>query len=198
MQFMQQTFRKDRNDRAPAPAITSPDAGYELNVAVVYQDALTRQWAGQVRELMAGVVGQDAIRCTSGTSMISSNHELFGMVWQLWRTPTQLWFHCMRRTDCQPHFTCGSTFGYKSVACARECWSPCSSRSKNRPPRRLKRDGTCPQSPARVAWSFSCRNATSQANQSLISGKTLCSGLKQLECRFPVRGGFTIWLYFLR
>jgi hypothetical protein len=64
MQIMQQTFRQDRNDRASAQAITPPDAGYELNVAVVYQDAVTRQWAGQVRELMAGVVGQDAIRCT--------------------------------------------------------------------------------------------------------------------------------------
>ena len=61
---MQQTFFKGGNDRASRAALTSPKAGYTLNVAIVYQDVLTRQWAGQVRDLMAGVVGQDAIRCT--------------------------------------------------------------------------------------------------------------------------------------
>ncbi len=64
MPFMQQTFCENRNDRASGPAIASPETRYALNVAIVYQDALTRQWAGQVRELAAGVVGQDAVRCT--------------------------------------------------------------------------------------------------------------------------------------
>ena len=44
--------------------MTSPTAGYALNVAIVYQEALTWQWAGQVCDPMAGVVGQDAIHCT--------------------------------------------------------------------------------------------------------------------------------------
>jgi len=61
---MQQSFLKGRNDRASGAAISSPTAGYALNVAIVYQDAPTRQWAGQLRAPMAGVVGQDAIRCT--------------------------------------------------------------------------------------------------------------------------------------
>ena len=64
MKLMQPTILKDRNDRASEAAISSPKAGYALNVAVVYQDACTRQWAGRVRDLMAGVVGQDAIHGT--------------------------------------------------------------------------------------------------------------------------------------
>ena len=64
MKLMQPTGLKGRSDRASEAAITSPEAGYALNVAVVYQDTFTRQWAERVRDLMAGVVGQDAIRCT--------------------------------------------------------------------------------------------------------------------------------------
>ncbi len=64
MQLMQQTVLKGRDDGACAPAIASPNARYVLNVAIVYQDALTRQWAGQVRDLAARVIGPDAIRCT--------------------------------------------------------------------------------------------------------------------------------------
>jgi len=40
------------------------NAGYALKVALVYQDALTRQWAVQVRDRMAEVAGPEAIRCT--------------------------------------------------------------------------------------------------------------------------------------
>jgi hypothetical protein len=40
------------------------NARYALNVALVYQDAPTRQWASQVRDLMAAVVGPDAVRCS--------------------------------------------------------------------------------------------------------------------------------------
>jgi len=61
---MQPTILKGRSDRASEVAISSPKAGYALNVAVVYQDAYTRQWAGRVRDLMARIVGQEAIRCT--------------------------------------------------------------------------------------------------------------------------------------
>jgi hypothetical protein len=61
---MQPIILKGRSDRASEAAISSPKAGYALNVAVVYQDLFTRQWVGQVRDLMAGIVGQEAIRCT--------------------------------------------------------------------------------------------------------------------------------------
>jgi len=64
MKLMQPTILKGRSDRASEAAISSSKAGYALNVAVVYQDAFTRQWAGRVCELMAGVVGQDAIHGT--------------------------------------------------------------------------------------------------------------------------------------
>ena len=39
-------------------------AEYVLNVALVYQDTVTRLWAGQVRELLAKVVGEAAVTCT--------------------------------------------------------------------------------------------------------------------------------------
>jgi hypothetical protein len=41
-----------------------PRAEYVLKVALVYQDTVTRLWAGQVRELLAKVVGEAAVRCT--------------------------------------------------------------------------------------------------------------------------------------
>ena len=64
MQRMQQTLLKSRNDAANRRGIAQMNAGYALNVALVHQEALTLQWAGQVRELMATVVGPDAVRCT--------------------------------------------------------------------------------------------------------------------------------------
>jgi len=41
-----------------------PRAEYVLKVAFVYQDNVTRLWAGQVRELLAKVVGEAALSCT--------------------------------------------------------------------------------------------------------------------------------------
>src|ERR1035438_9029799 len=64
MQRMQQTLLKSRNDAANRRGIAQMNAGYALNVALVHQEALTLQWAAQVRELMAAVVGPDAVRCT--------------------------------------------------------------------------------------------------------------------------------------
>jgi hypothetical protein len=64
MQFRRQTSRDGRNATANGPAIARLNTGYALKVALVYQDALTQQWAGQVRDHMAGVVGQAAIHCT--------------------------------------------------------------------------------------------------------------------------------------
>jgi hypothetical protein len=61
---MQQTLLTGRNDAANATRIARMNAGYALNVALVYQDALTRRWAGQVHDLMTEVVGPDAIHCT--------------------------------------------------------------------------------------------------------------------------------------
>jgi hypothetical protein len=61
---MQPRFLNGGNDAANETATTWLNAGYTLKVALVYQDALTRQWAGQVRGQMVEVVGRDAIRCT--------------------------------------------------------------------------------------------------------------------------------------
>jgi hypothetical protein len=61
---MQQTLLKRRHDAASGTGIARMNAGYALNVALVHDDVPTRQWAGQVRDLMAAVVGADAVRCT--------------------------------------------------------------------------------------------------------------------------------------
>ena len=64
MQLMQQALFKGRNDAANRTRIAPKDSGYALNVALVHHDAPTRQWAGQVRDLMAAAIGPDAVRCT--------------------------------------------------------------------------------------------------------------------------------------
>ena len=64
MQSMQQTLLRDRNAAANRTGIARLNAGYALNVALVHQDALTSQWAGQVRDLMAEVAGPEAVHCT--------------------------------------------------------------------------------------------------------------------------------------
>ena len=64
MQLMQPTLLKGRHGAANRTGIARMDAGYALNVALVHQDAFTRQWAGQVRDLMAEVAGPDAVRYT--------------------------------------------------------------------------------------------------------------------------------------
>ena len=45
-----------------APAETEP--GYALNIAMVYQDALTRKWATQVCDQVTRLAGKDAVHCT--------------------------------------------------------------------------------------------------------------------------------------
>jgi hypothetical protein len=64
MRFMQQTFIADRSVTADGMAVAGSDEGYAVNVALVYQDALTRHWAGQVRERLGEVVGKEAIQPT--------------------------------------------------------------------------------------------------------------------------------------
>jgi hypothetical protein len=64
MQRMQQTLLKGRNDPANRPELGRMNGAYALNVALVYQDAATLQWSGQVRDLVTEVVGPDAIYCS--------------------------------------------------------------------------------------------------------------------------------------
>jgi hypothetical protein len=61
---MQLTSLRDRNGVAERPAIDLSNGRRALNLALVYQDTLTRQWAGQVRDRMAQAVGQEQLRCT--------------------------------------------------------------------------------------------------------------------------------------
>jgi hypothetical protein len=64
MQRMQQALFARRNAAANGTGSAWVNARYALNVALVYQDAPTRQLAGQARDLMAAVVGPDAVRCS--------------------------------------------------------------------------------------------------------------------------------------
>jgi len=45
-------------------ATLSADFGYSLNVALVFQDALTQQWAHGARDLLAEIAGDGAVRST--------------------------------------------------------------------------------------------------------------------------------------
>jgi hypothetical protein len=64
MESMQQTLLQRRDNAASGTGIAGLNAGYVLSVALVYPDAPTQQWAGQVRDLMAAVVGPEAFHCT--------------------------------------------------------------------------------------------------------------------------------------
>ncbi len=61
---MPQTLISGRGDTAEGIAVAAPNEGYAVNIALVYQDALTRQRAGQVRERLGEVAGEAAIHCT--------------------------------------------------------------------------------------------------------------------------------------
>jgi hypothetical protein len=57
-----QTTTFSKGNVAPDEARTlSADFGYSLNVALVFQDDLTRQWAGQTRHLLADLAGEGAV-----------------------------------------------------------------------------------------------------------------------------------------
>ena len=64
--FMEQTNVLERTALAEvvdfAPAETEPV--YALNIAMVYQDALTRKWATQVCDQVTRLAGKDAVHCT--------------------------------------------------------------------------------------------------------------------------------------
>ncbi len=62
--FMQQTFLKCRNEVGNGPSIAWSDAEYALNIAIVYQDARTRQWAGTVQDRLAELVEEEAVHST--------------------------------------------------------------------------------------------------------------------------------------
>ena len=130
---MQQTLLKRRHDAASGTGIARMNAGYALNVALVHDDAPTRQWAGQVRDLMAAVVGADAVRCTEwkisdlieprvyweGVAALAHADVIVVSVREAERLPAvfYLWINVWLQE--------------------------------------MKRAGTCPQSPTKVAWSFS-------------------------------------------
>lgn len=61
---MQQIFFNNRIERADKIAVLKADAAYEVNVALVYQDDATRQWAGQVPDRVAELAGAEAMHCT--------------------------------------------------------------------------------------------------------------------------------------
>ncbi len=64
MQLMQQTSLLDRAITPAGTLNVWRHPGYTLNVALVYLDPVTRLWARQVRDLMANLVGEEAVRCT--------------------------------------------------------------------------------------------------------------------------------------
>lgn len=61
---MQPILLKGQNDTANGTPMAWIKPGCVLNVALVYQDALTRQWAGQLRDRMTALVGQELVHCT--------------------------------------------------------------------------------------------------------------------------------------
>jgi len=61
---MQETFLGSSTDRTDRMHALRSDTEYEVNVALVFQDEATRQWAGQVRGRLAELVGEQAIRHT--------------------------------------------------------------------------------------------------------------------------------------
>lgn len=64
MHLMQQSLIGGRRRTAEGTEAAKPDGGYGVNVAVVYEDELTRQWGGQVRRRLGEVVGEEAVHCT--------------------------------------------------------------------------------------------------------------------------------------
>ena len=61
---MEQEFINGRNETEDVIAMASHHSRYVLNVALVYQDALTAQWARQTLDRMAEMVDKQTIRCT--------------------------------------------------------------------------------------------------------------------------------------
>jgi hypothetical protein len=61
---MKQTNVLERTDSLEEVEISSPEPGYALSVALVYQDVPTRKWASQVCNQVAQLAGRDAIHST--------------------------------------------------------------------------------------------------------------------------------------
>jgi len=64
MQTIERTLLFGRTATQTGAVYPFPRTEYTLKVALVYQDAVTRLWAGQVREMLAEVAGQAALRST--------------------------------------------------------------------------------------------------------------------------------------
>jgi hypothetical protein len=62
--FMEQKDSLDRNVPSDEAESAWPETQYALNVALVYQDAPTREWAAQVCGQVTRLAGKDAVRCT--------------------------------------------------------------------------------------------------------------------------------------
>jgi hypothetical protein len=64
MQPMKPTMLKDRYQPVHRPFVAGVDEKYNVKVAIVYQDEPARQWAGRVRDRLAGLVGESVVHCT--------------------------------------------------------------------------------------------------------------------------------------
>jgi hypothetical protein len=67
-------------ERTAAPeeaASALPNTDYVLNIVLVYEDALTAQWASEIRERVFQIVGPQAARCTSWKLSDWSEPEVF-------------------------------------------------------------------------------------------------------------------------
>jgi len=61
---MEQKNILERHDPSDEEGFVPPETEYGLNVALVYQDAPTREWAAQVCDQVTRLGGKDAVRCT--------------------------------------------------------------------------------------------------------------------------------------
>ena len=64
MQTMERTSLLRQTATQTGVANALPRAEYVLKAALVYQDSVTRLWAGRVREILGKVVGGAALSCT--------------------------------------------------------------------------------------------------------------------------------------
>ena len=161
------------------------ECGIRLNVALVYQDARTRQWAGQVRDLMAGVVGQEAIRCTEwkisdlveprayweGVAALAHADVIVVSLYEAERLPAAfyLWVNLwLQERSGRPGVLVALLVPpEESNSGAIETRRYLSAVASQGHLELLMQESNRPGEPI------------------LDFGKTLCAGLKRLECRFP-------------
>jgi hypothetical protein len=64
MRPVQQTTLLDRTIVSAIAAAVRPQTDYTLKLALVYQDSLARLWSEHVRDMIATIVGKEALRCS--------------------------------------------------------------------------------------------------------------------------------------